>query len=66
MEKELYSKFKLVLNEKKNKIRRLMDALGTSIAATPLDAASEQEWVGEGPAPSSPGHPSTPSTHSGE
>ena len=30
MERELFSKFKLVLNEKKNKIRRLMDGLVSS------------------------------------
>ena len=37
VEKELYSKFKLVLNEKKNKIRRLMEGIVSSTAATAID-----------------------------
>jgi DNA-repair protein XRCC4 len=52
VEKEMYSKFKLVLNEKKNKIRRLMDGLVTSAAATAL----EDEVATTSPA----GHSSTP------
>lgn len=55
VEKEMYSKFKLVLNEKKNKIRRLMDGLVTSAAATALED-EVQDLATTSPA----GHSSTP------
>ena len=49
VEEELYSKFKMVLNEKKGKIRRLMAGLGTqqSSEVSPTPRAREGGTGGE-------------------
>lgn len=56
IEKDLYSKFKLVLNEKKNKIRRLMQQLSSQSTATEETVVENEDEK----SPTSPPPPTDP------